>query len=414
MDRRIKVPRMTSAIALVMLILVAPTAFVASTAVKTEVENADYIIQTTVTFSNNGTTTWNLTKEEREISLFMNNTWQTVYLTNSSSPTEKTEDADGNPTATLQLPKLKLDPGENATYTVTYSIESNERSIPQLSRQESWNLTQIPPYLKEEHCNRSDTWQTTDSTLLETAHAIAGNETKVLSIVEGLIEWMWDPEHMSYGSYEVPRYPNETISGGKGDCDDQAMLLITFCRILGIPSYLQVGCIYDPGSTPLYESSWNGTLTSVLKHIAWHGWATVYVPPWGWLPVDLTYATGGKSNPLNAITTAAVRLQKTIQYMNISQRDYVASSRKYRDFLIENQFYIYQDDEMRTAFQISWEEVIERLLLWMQSLRWFPIAMGVILGAFIAVFGYILTVERRRDKELKKSDEKANISYNPQ
>ena len=357
--------------------------------VKAEIWDVNYVIKTTVTYSNNGTEVWDLTEEDRAISLFMNNTWQTVYLTECSSPIEKREpDEDGNPIAVLQLPKT-LDPEKNATYTVTYNIESKQRSIPHLNEQESGNLTGISDDLREEYCREGDAWQIDDPTLKETAHTIAGNETNILSIVKKFVAWIWN--HIDYGSSEGPRYPNETLSGGEGDCDDQAILLITFCRIYAIPSYLQVGCIYDYGP-PTQQSSWNGTVTSVLKHIAWHGWAMVYIPPWQWLPVDLTYIKGAKNDPLNAIKTGAVTLRNTIQYMNISQRDYVASTRKYRDFLIENQIYIYQEDEMSLAPQKFWEEFIN---IW---IRWFLIAMIIITGTLIAVFTYIWRVERQRLK----------------
>ena len=402
-----KTLRKTVAVALILLVLIASSTFNSFKLVKAEILDVDYTIQTTVTFSNNGTKAWNLTEEDRGISLFMNNTWQTVYLTESSCPIERTEtDEDGNPIAILELPKSKLEPRENVTYTVTYNVESEPRSIPHLDEQESGNLTEIPEDLREEYCREGDAWQINDPTLQETAHTIAGNETNVLSVVEEFVAWIWNPNNINYSTHEVPRYPNETLSGGEGDCDDQAILFITFCRICGIPSYLQVGCIHG------YEfmesqTSWNGTVTSVLKHIAWHGWAMVYVPPWGWLPVDLTYVMGGRGAPLNAIKTGAVTSRKTIQYMNISQRDYIASSRKYRDLLIENQFYIHQEDEMSMVAQNFLEEFIER---WIQWFQWFLIAVGIITGTLIAVIGYRLKAERRRFKESNEHDEKTCIS----
>jgi len=375
-----------------LVVLLASSTFNSLPLVKAEIWGFNYVIKTTVTYSNNGAEVWNLTEEDQAIGLFMNNTWQTVYLKECSSPIEKTKrDEDGNPLAVLQLPKSKLEPGENITYTVAYNVESKQRSIPHLNEQESGNLTDRRMHtLREEYCMGGEAWLINDPALNETAHTIAGNETNVLLIVKKFVAWIWN--HISYGSSEGPRYPNETLSGREGDCDDQAILLITFCRIHGIPSYLQVGCIYDYGFT-MQQSSWNGTVTSVLKHIAWHGWAVAYIPPWGWLPVDLTYVKGGKDDPLNAIRTGAVTSRETIQYMNISQRDYVASAREYRDFLIENQIYIYQEDEMSLEPWKFWEELLE------EWIRWFLIAIVIITGTLIAVFVYIWKVERQRLKK---------------
>ena len=388
--------RKAEIVILILFVLLASSTSDGLTLVKAEIWDANYVIQTVVTYSNKGTEVWNLTEEDQTISLFMNSTWQTVYLTNCSYPIEKKPDEDGNPIAVLQLPNLE--PGENLTYTVTYNAESKPRSIPHFDEQELGNLKEIPADLIGEYCIEGDAWQINDPTLQETALEIADNKTNVLSIVKEFIAWIWD--NIDYGSYEVPRYPNETLSGREGDCDDQAILFITFCRICGIPSYLQIGCIYEYGSTT-QQSGWNGTVTSVLKRIAWHGWAIVYVPPWGWLPVDLTYVRGGRSDPLNAIKRGAVTSRRTIQYMNISQIDYIASTRKYRDFLIENQIYIHQRDEMSLAFQKFLEDFIEIWFLW------FLIAAGIIIGTIMIVFIYIVKVERRRFKELNKRGEKA-------
>jgi len=182
----------------------------------------------------------------------------------------------------------------------------------------------------------------------------------VLSIVKNFVAWIAD--NVTYDSDEVPRYPNETYIQRRGDCDDQAILLITLCRIIGIPAYLQIGCIFQLGSLPTQDEYWidihgRAHVTSVSKQIAWHGWAIVYVPPWGWLPVDLTYVYGGLTNPLNAIKGAAVTGQDVIQYMNFTHSDYVGSSRQFRDFIRNNNFYISMTDEMNLNLDIAslWE-----------------------------------------------------------
>jgi hypothetical protein len=132
----------------------------------------------------------------------------------------------------------------------------------------------------------------------------------------------------------------------EGDCDEQAILLGTFCRILGIPAYLQVGCLFLSEKN---SSSDSGRIHFVQRQIAWHGWAMVYVPPWGWLPVDLTYVTGGHSNPTNAIKTGAVAMQYTLQLMNVSENDYLASDRAYEKLLEQNGFSLYITDEIDLA-----------------------------------------------------------------
>ena len=59
-----------------------------------------------------------------------------------------------------------------------------------------------------------------------------------------------------------------------GDCGFQALLFITLCRMAGIPAHWQSGWFITP-----YEASP-------------HDWAIIYLPEFGYLPVDLSF--GGK------------------------------------------------------------------------------------------------------------------------
>jgi len=109
--------------------------------VEGEKQDVSFVIKTTVTLSNsgNGTKVWNLTAEDQTISLFMNNTWQTVQMINSSFPLETAVDDDGNPIGLLQFPQSELQPGENISYTVNYRALSKPRSLPNINEDE-WTL----------------------------------------------------------------------------------------------------------------------------------------------------------------------------------------------------------------------------------------------------------------------------------
>lgn len=387
------------AVSFVLFVLLASFTFYSFTMLESKTGDVSYIIRSTVTFSNKEDEKfWNLTEEDRTVSLFMNNTWQTVHLINHSYPLQNiTEDDDGNPIAVLQF-QSELNPGKNISYSVTYQVLSRPRSLPRITVEESGTLADDKlKNLRQKYCNESYTWQIGNQKIREQAHAIADNETNVLKIVKGFIGWIW--RNITYEPHEVPMYPNQTLLSGKGDCDDQAILLVTFCRILGIPSYLQIGCIYLP-SQYSNETSWDGHVTNVARQIGWHGWAIVYIPPWGWLPVDLTYPKGGFGNPLNAIETAVVSDTRTIQYMNISERDYVASAWAYREFITENGFYIYAEDEMTwTSRQNLWEIIVER---WVQRIL---IIIVVTTCVIIVVYTYVSRAEKTRLKETTNAPE---------
>jgi hypothetical protein len=180
----------------------------------------------------------------------------------------------------------------------------------------------------------------------------------------------------------------------RGDCDDQAILLISLCRIIGIPAYLQIGSIYSPEVDNETSTGWNGHVENIQNRIGWHGWAMVYIPPWEWLPVDLTYSSRG--NLLDAMETAAVTSQDVIQYMNTVQTDYASEAREYRSLLIDKGFYIRVYDEIipgrRTdpfGFLSDWFDALVK-----SALVAFLIAVAVV-GSVVG----LLYARRMRKKE---------------
>ena len=375
-------------------LLLSTLAFNGFVMVKGEAEEG-FIIKMNVTYHNNNETeNWTFTEEDRAIGLFMNNTWQTVHLINHSHPLENTTlDKDGNPIAILQFPNMQIEPGENISYTVTYHAFSEPRLFPNNIKEEnSGTIEEIPEELKESYCGEGGPWLVNDTGLQDLAYNITKGETKVLTIVKKFITWIKD--NITYKIHETPMYPNETYTEREGDCDDQAILFITLCRILKIPAYLQIGCIYLP--TYFDDSEyWNGHLRNVLKRIGWHGWAMVYIPPWGWLPVDLTW---WYYNPLNAIKSAAVTSQKTIQYMNISQMDYVASARQARDFLKDNDFYVYtQDEMMETPLTNHRNDTFERPFPWIVM-----VATAVVAVTTAGIFMFVW--KRKKLKEIESNE----------
>ncbi len=360
----------------------------------TEEEETEYYVKSTVAYSNKGDKVWNFTeREDRTIGLFMNNSWQTVYLVNSTLSIETMKnDEDGNQLAVLQFPEMLLYPGQNISYVVTYRVVSKPRTLDNIDETASESLKEIPESLKEKYLGDEEPWLVNDTELRSLAHNITGTESKVLKIVKNFVDWI--AKNIAYPKqmHEVPQYPNETLRKQEGDCDDQAILLVTLCRIVGIPAFLQTGAIYTPYPPQTNFSQWENHVTVVQKRIGWHGWAMVYIPPWRWLPVDLTYVFGGlRSNPLNAIINAAVTSQITIQYMNISQTDYVASSQETREFLVTNSFYVYMEDEMI--------QVIRQEDLFGENMEWLFAVVLVAAVALLLASSYVVARRSHRERE---------------
>ncbi len=71
-----------------------------------------------------------------------------------------------------------------------------------------------------------------------------------------------------------------TLHAGHGDCGEQTMLLMTLLRMNGIPARWQSGWTFSRGGD---------------NDI--HDWAQVYLAPYGWMPIDVTYGRLQSGDP---------------------------------------------------------------------------------------------------------------------
>ncbi len=318
---------------------------------------------------------------------FVSNEWQKVRIVKKSHRiVNRVKDLDGNTYVVLNLPD-EIPPGGNITVSITYDIRSTTRVPPNISGEEAGDLSDIPGDLVSEYCTATGPWLVNDKEIVSLTESIVGEETNVLRIVEKLCAWIH--EHIEYPEpgeeHERPLYPNETLELREGDCDDQANLLITMCRILGIPAYLQIGCVFAEWYSASY-TMWSGHLSIYEEHIGWHGWAVVYIPPWGWLPVDLTYTyVSPEETELWCILGAAALSPCVIECLNIVYSDYIKAGMRQRKVVEGSDLYIEIYESMQEYFgyphvPISSLQPIMRLAL-----------LGIAVVAAVAIF----TVLRR-------------------
>ncbi len=300
----------------------------------TGAERDQFIFRSTYAFENRGDADYTITEEDATLSLFMNNRWQTVTTRNASHGTLKEiTDEDGNMLAVIDLPP-DIPPGETLIFSIEYVISSEDMPRPEIDPAEAGGVDDIPPGLVEEYTRETETFRRNDE-VESLARELAGEEATVLGVVTRLIGWFMT--NITYGNFDTPRYPDETLGGLRGDCDDQAILLISMLRSLGIPSFLQVGVVFTE-SIDSENSSWGGHLSFRQDGVGWHGWAMVYVPPWGWIPVDLTLIA--YRDPLEMILRAREYESSIVPAFNVSSQTYIGDSRHSREQLTASDLYI--------------------------------------------------------------------------
>jgi hypothetical protein len=105
------------------------------------------------------------------------------------------------------------------------------------------------------------------------SHQIVGDATDPYQIARRIYSavdkfpWAGSREYSTIA--DISAY---TLRAGHGDCGEQTLLLITLMRMNGIPARWQSGWTFSAG-----------------KHADIHDWAEIYLAPYGWIPVDVTY-----------------------------------------------------------------------------------------------------------------------------
>ncbi len=297
-------------------------------------ERDQFIFRSTYTFENRGNATYALTEKDATLSLFMNNRWQTITTRNASHGIlEETTDQDGNELAVIDLPS-EISAGETLIFSIEFIVSSEDISRPEIDPADAGSVDEIPADLVEEYTSQSETF-TWNNDLESLASELTSEEDTVLETVTHLIDWIM--ANITYCNFDTPLYPYETLGDLQGDCDDQAILLISMLRSLGIPSLLQVGVVFSE-SIDSEKSSWEGHLSFRQDGVGWHGWAMVYVPPWGWLPIDLTLTAATDS--LELIRQAPEYESSVVPAFNVSRQPYIGDSRSSREQLLASDLYI--------------------------------------------------------------------------
>lgn len=289
---------------------------------------------------NNGSEPIKIDETDHTVPLFANSSLQTVWITKSStSYTVKVVDDDGNMGAVMEIDDI-LQPGEVIGFNVTYTIDSLDTKKPTLSLEAAQNFNALPSSLVSKYTVATETFMVEDQTIKSKAQEIAGGEETVLGAVTKLIEYV--TSSTTYQNFELPQYPNITMSTKRGDCDDQSILLVSMARSLGIPAYLEVGVVINPAIEDS-ETSWGGHLSNSQDGIGWHGWAMIFIPPWDWIPVDLTLTSANSG--LELLQKAPEYESNVVKCFDVNLQGYVGDAISTRNRIMNSTIYVALTDK---------------------------------------------------------------------
>lgn len=283
-------------------------------------------------YENKGESPYNMTIKDLGVPVFPNTTSQTVRMELAYGEWGLIELENGFLKAVPVEPAV-IPAGEDYSVIAQYFFNVSAKQTPVLSNEEALGLDEIPVELIG-YTEANELYPSDNEEIVELAAEITSGETSVLGKTMRMVDWFRD--YSSYMVNEIPKRPGAMVRDPRGDCDDLGLLFISMCRSQGIPAYLQGGVVFSE-TLDLDMTEWDGHYRFIFDEAGWHAWVMVYIPPWGWLPVDLTMIDGMR--PVEAITEAYYWRDSTVVMWNITSHDYVLDDENQRQTFIENDIY---------------------------------------------------------------------------
>jgi transglutaminase-like putative cysteine protease len=115
---------------------------------------------------------------------------------------------------------------------------------------------------------------------------IVGDEKNPYRITQMLYDYVDRIPWAGAREYSTIRNLSDyTLRAGHGDCGQQTLLLMTLLRLNGIPVHWQSGWVYS--DSRVGDESYDNM----------HDWAQVYLAPYGWVPMDVTFGRLKSGDP---------------------------------------------------------------------------------------------------------------------
>jgi streptogramin lyase len=144
------------------------------------------------------------------------------------------------------------------------------------------SLSDIPGKIRERYlCDGSKYW-VNDPYIQKTAHDVVGDETNCYWIARKLFEHVTKKMHYELtGGWNVAP---TVLKRGSGSCSEYSFVFIALCRAAGLPARY-VGSVVIRGD----DASTDNDL--------FHRWPEVYLPNYGWVPMDPSSGGGIFEHP---------------------------------------------------------------------------------------------------------------------
>jgi transglutaminase-like putative cysteine protease/sugar lactone lactonase YvrE len=187
------------------------------------------------------------------------------------------EDEWGQKVAVYQFRDLEPGDTREVSYTARARIGVRRFCI---FPHKAGRLEDIPSSIMKRFVVDGSRYRISEPLIEETAKQIVGDEKNPYWMARGICQWV--QEHVEYervGGWDIAE---TLIKRGTGSCSEYSFLYIALCRAVGLPARFEASVVVRGDDACIDD--------------VFHRWCEVYVPGYGWIPVD----PSGGDRPLPA------------------------------------------------------------------------------------------------------------------
>ncbi|MEW6250254.1 MAG: transglutaminase domain-containing protein [Planctomycetota bacterium] len=182
-------------------------------------------------------------------------------------PTRIAADRWGQRCALYEIPRVAAGTRQLLTYSVSAQVSAIRYLI---IPDQTGTPADIPAELRAAYTQDAPRYRTTSKWAQDTVRSIVGEEQNCYRIARKIYNHVMEKlEYEMVGGWDVPEV---VLKRGKGSCSEYTFAFIALCRAAGLPARYQGSVVVRGDDASIDE--------------AFHRWAEIYLPNYGWVPVD--------------------------------------------------------------------------------------------------------------------------------
>jgi len=203
-----------------------------------------------------------------------------ISIVFNTNPDEILEDEWNQSIARFRVPSLREGEIKQISMSCIVRLTSIEYDV---DPEKTGSLEEIPEEIRLLYTRDEEMYKISDPVIASTVNDAIRCKERVYDLVVSSHDYVI--EKLSYKLDPWWDDAPTTLSKGEGSCSEYVFAFIALCRAAGVPSRFAGGTVIDPSLAGIM-------LRAELIDYTFHRWAEVYIPNYGWLPVDVTFDDG--------------------------------------------------------------------------------------------------------------------------